>query len=73
MQFFLPPFTIWCQTLCRKHNRLQVRNAAIAVDDNVFWMGRAEFYVYSGAVQRLPCMVRDFVFSDINEEQLEKK
>jgi hypothetical protein len=35
-------------------------------------MGRAEFYVYSGAVQRLPCMVRDFVFSDINEEQIDK-
>ena len=58
-------------TLCPKTLTIAGPNAAIAVDDNV-WMGRAEFYVYSGAVQRLPCMVRDFVFSDINEEQLEK-
>jgi hypothetical protein len=47
-------------------------NAAVAVDDNVFWMGQSEFYVYSGAVQRMPCMVRDFVFSDLNDGQIEK-
>jgi hypothetical protein len=35
-------------------------------------MGRSEFYAYSGAVQRLPCTVRDFVFSDLNESQLSK-
>jgi len=46
--------------------------AAIAVEDNVFWMGAEEFYVYGGAVQRLPCTVRDYVFSDINNDQLEK-
>ena len=38
----------------------------------MFWMGRSEFYIYSGAVQRLPCTVRDFVFSDINEGELAK-
>ena len=71
MQFLGPPFTFGVNSLS-ENITVAGPNAAIAVDDNVFWMGRAEFYVYSGSVQRLPCMVRDFVFSDINEEQLEK-
>jgi hypothetical protein len=71
MQFLGPPFTFGVTSLS-ENITIASPNAAIAVDDNVFWMGRAEFYVYSGAVQKLPCMVRDFVFSDINEEQLDK-
>ena len=71
MQFLGPPFTFGVNSLS-ENITIASPNAAIAVDDNVYWMGRAEFYVYSGAVQRLPCMVRDFVFSDINEEQLDK-
>ena len=35
-------------------------------------MGAEEFYVYGGSVQRLPCSVRDYVFSNINTDQLEK-
>lgn len=46
--------------------------AAVAVEDAVFWMGKNEFYVYSGTVQRIPCTVRDYVFSDVNEDQFEK-
>ncbi len=47
-------------------------NAAISVDDTVFWMGNGEFYVYSGVVQTLPCDVKDYLFSRINQQQLEK-
>ena len=71
MQFLGPPFTFGVNSLS-ENITIAGPNAAVAVDDNVYWMGRAEFYMYSGAVQRLPCMVRDFVFSDINEEQLDK-
>ena len=46
--------------------------AAIAIEDSVFWMGRGEFYTYSGQVQRLPCTVRDHVFDDFNDTQAEK-
>ena len=38
----------------------------------MFWMGAEEFYVYGGTVQRLPCTVRDYVFSDFNEGQIDK-
>ena len=71
MQFLGPPFTFGV-TAISENITIAGPNAAIAVDDTVFWMGRSEFYVYSGAVQRLPCMVRDYVFSDLNDNQLEK-
>jgi hypothetical protein len=35
-------------------------------------MGQEEFYVYSGAVKRIPCTVKDYVFSDFNRDQVEK-
>ena len=44
-------------------------NAAIAVDDVAFWMGRDTFYLYDGRVQQLPCAVKDKVFSDFNHAQ----
>jgi hypothetical protein len=47
-------------------------NAAISVDDTIFWMGNGEFYTYSGVVQTLPCDVKDYLFSRINQSQLEK-
>ena len=71
MQFLGPPFTFGVSSLS-ENITIAGPNAAIAVDDNVFWMGRTEFYVYSGSVQRLPCMVRDYVFSDLNEAQIDK-
>ena len=71
MQYLGPPFTFGV-TAISENITIAGPNAVIAVDDNVFWMGLSEFYVYSGAVQRLPCTVRDYVFSDLNEGQLEK-
>ena len=71
MQYLGPPFTFGV-TAISENITIASPNAAIAVDDNVFWMGRSEFYVYSGAVQRLPCLVREYVFSDLNDNQLEK-
>ena len=53
MQFLGPPFTFGVNSLS-ENITVAGPNAAIAVDDNVFWMGRSEFYVYSGSVQRLP-------------------
>jgi len=40
--------------------------AAINADNKVFFMDRGSFYVYTGAVQTLPCAVQDYIFSDIN-------
>ena len=71
MQYLGPPFTFGINEISTNIT-IASPLSAIAVEDNVFWMGAEEFYVYGGTVQRLPCSVRDYVFSDINTDQLEK-
>jgi hypothetical protein len=71
MQFLGPPFTFGINTIS-ENITIAGPLASIAIEDQVYWMGAEEFYVYGGAVQRLPCTVRDYVFSDINTNQLEK-
>jgi hypothetical protein len=71
MQYLGPPFTFGINSISEAIT-IASPLSAIAVEDNVYWMGAEEFYVYGGAVQRLPCSVRDYVFSDINSDQLEK-
>jgi len=71
MQFLGPPFTFGINTVSENITTASPL-CAIAVNDNVFWMGREEFYVYAGAVNKLPCTVKDFVFSDFNEQQIQK-
>ena len=46
-------------------------NAVVAVNDQVFWMGENQFYLYDGRTQQIPCTVRDYVFDDINNDQRE--
>jgi hypothetical protein len=71
MQYIGPPFTFGINMISEN---ITIRGplAAIAVDDQVYWMGNNEFYVYNGTVQRLPCTVRDYVFSDFNDLQGDK-
>ena len=71
MQFIGPPFTFG---LSEVSTNLSIAgpNAAISAGDLVFWMGSGEFYVYDGRVQQIDCSVKDFIFSDLNRDQLEK-
>jgi hypothetical protein len=71
MQFLGPPFTFGVNLVSENITTMGPLSA-IAIEDNVFWMGLNEFYVYGGTVQRLPCTVRDFVFDDFNTLQREK-
>jgi hypothetical protein len=71
MQYLGPPFTFGVQ-LISENITMGGPLTAMAVDDQVFWMGLSEFYVYNGAVQRLLCPVRDYVFDDMNLSQMEK-
>lgn len=47
-------------------------NAVATVGDAAYWMGNRGFFLYDGRVKSLPCTVEDYVFSDINTDQLEK-
>lgn len=46
-------------------------NAAVAVNDSVFWMGENQFYGYDGRTTQIPCSVRSKVFEDLNLDQRE--
>jgi hypothetical protein len=71
MQYLGPPFTFGVNAISEQIT-IMSPNAVASVNDQVFWMGESEFYAYGGAVQRLPCTVRDYVFSDLNTFQREK-
>ena len=42
------------------------RRAMTVEGSRAFWMGRNNFWTYSGTVQRMPCDVGDLVFNEIN-------
>jgi hypothetical protein len=71
MQFLGPPFTFGIDQISN-NTTIMGPMAAIAVDDMVFWMGAQDFYAYDGRVRKLPCTVKEFVFSDFNDAQAEK-
>ncbi len=71
MKFIGPPFTFGLKELS-VNITIMSPASAIAVDDNVYWMGVDTFYVYSGQTQQLPCTVKDKVFLDLNIEERDK-
>lgn len=71
VQFLGPPYTFGA-TLVSDNSTIAGPLAMASVDDTVFWMGAAEFYVYTGTVRKLQCPLREFVFSDFNVAQREK-
>jgi len=71
MQFAGPPDTFGIQIVSEGIS-IQSPFSVIAVEDNVFWMGQNEFYVYNGSVQKIQCTVRDYVFSNFTTSQVEK-
>ena len=48
------------------------QNAAVAVNDSVYWMGKNQFYIYNGNVQEIPCTVKEYVFANFNVYQTNK-
>lgn len=71
MRFLGPPFTFGIQQISGLITIISP-NASIAVEDFSVWMGRDDFYVYKGGVSTLPCSVKEYVFTDINKEQVQK-
>ena len=49
------------------------RHCVAVVEEGAFWMGRGGFFRYSGgAVEAIPCEVRDHVFKDLTRSQQSK-
>jgi len=71
MRFIGPPFTFGLQELS-KNITIMSPKSAVAVDDVVFWMGKDNFYIYTGQTQQIACTVKDKVFLDLNYSQSDK-
>ena len=70
MQFDGPPFTFSIQQV-GSNCGLIGQHALVYVDGAVYWMGESGgFFVFDGTVKRLPCSVEDFVFTDVNSDDL---
>ena len=71
MQFVGPPFT-FAINLINEATGLIGPKAAIIADSGVYFMSYGSFYVYNGTVEKLPCSVQSYVFSDLNNGQAYK-
>lgn len=47
-------------------------NCVAVLDNMAVWMGQKGFHVYDGYVKPLPCEVYDYVFNNINTNQMSK-
>ena len=68
MRFVGPPFT-FAVNLINEATGLISPKGAITAPQGVYFMSYDNFYIYNGTVQKLPCNVLNYVFSDINESQ----
>jgi hypothetical protein len=69
MQYLGPPY-VYGFTLLADNISVVSPNAMATAAGVVYWMGVDKFYVYSGRVETLPCSVRQYIFNDINRDQI---
>ena len=72
MQFVGPPFT-FAVNLINEGAGLIGPKGAVTTDSGIYFMSYGNFYVYNGSVQKLPCTVLNYVFSDFNDGQAYKR
>ena len=70
-QYVGPPF-VWSFSLLDQDVSIASQNSVLTVNNVVYWMGRDKFFMYSGRVETLPCTLRQFVYNDINYDQLDQ-
>jgi hypothetical protein len=46
--------------------------AKTVANNVVYWMGVDKFYAYAGRLETLPCTVRNYVYNDLNYNQVEQ-
>jgi len=69
MQYLGPPY-IWGVTLLMDGISIASPNAVVGASNIMMWMGIDKFYIYDGIVKTLPCSVRQFIFDDMNQDQM---
>jgi hypothetical protein len=72
MQYIQPPFVFGFTKLAEECGMIS-RHAACVTNSTVYWMGNNQFYLYAGAgVQPIVCSVWDFIFQDLDSDNLDK-
>ena len=71
MRFIGPPFTFGITPIA-SNITIAGPNAAVAIEDIIVWMGKNCFYIYDGRVKQIPCTVKEEVFFNMNNVQLDK-
>lgn len=71
MTFVGPPFTFSFRLLAVNCGAV-AQEGTIVVDARAYWIGQSNFFVYNGAVQKLPCPVQHFVFDRLNTDFIDK-
>ncbi len=71
MRYLGPPFTFGFNVMSSSVT-IASMNAAATANGVTYWMGLDKFYVYTGQVDTLPCSLRQYIFEDINNNQLDQ-
>ena len=71
MRYLGPPYTFGFNVVSNE-TTIASPNAVTTTNNITYWMGIDKFYVYSGRVDTLPCALRQYVFDDINTQQLDQ-
>ena len=71
MTFIGPPL-IFAVNLINEGAGLIGPKASANAPNGVYFMSKNAFYLYNGSVQKLPCSVQDYVFSDLDLSQAYK-
>ena len=71
LQFIGPPFIFGLNQVGANCGAVSP-HCAVDVNGTSFWMSQNAFYMFDGAIKKLPCTVQDYVFDDfsITQQQL---
>jgi len=71
LQYLGPPY-VWGTQLLADNISLVSPNATAIASGVTYWMGIDKFYKYDGRAQTLRCDLRQYIFQDINQQQIEQ-
>lgn len=71
MQYLGPPYTFGISEIAGETSVVSPE-AVTTAHDVVYWMAPGKFMRYDGTVQEVPCTVQDYVFDDINLDNISK-
>jgi hypothetical protein len=71
LQYLGPPF-VWGAQIVGDNISIAGPNATAIASGVTYWMGLDKFYKYDGRTQTLRCDLRQYIFDDINQLQMDQ-